>query len=388
VILLLAVTALAADPTLEVAVGRSATFGGELDSGITFDAAAGALAAPRLGVEGRAQVQLLPGGAARLRLAPAPRLHLLDPARRTAFRPSLLAMAGVAIGERPRPVLGAGVDLDLPTGWPHHVRVGAGAFTEPGYGGGVLLRVGLLGRMGKAAAEPEPEAAPAPAAPAADGTWLWWDPGTCAWVPDAPGHGWRPGDGIVLPTSASASAAGASTPAERRFGWLVVAGPPSTVVRLAGTEQPIGAEGIARLRAPEGELTVEVVGGGRTERFEVAIADGYTLWLRAAAPPEVRVLFDVGSSEVSANDRLLVQELARNRGGYGLRIAGSYSPEGDPAANLRLAEARGASIAALLRGAGVPDDRVVLLPPRPPEAGRSAAEQRAVVVEPFVPEGR
>jgi hypothetical protein len=384
---LLLAAALATDPTVEATAGRNVVLQGPMSGGVAFDLALGGRPLPRLGVEGRAQGQLLSGGGARLRALPMVRGHLVDPERSGAFRPSLATGFGVAVGESPRPVAAVAVDVDLPTGWPHHARAGVSALFEPGGGLALGVRVGFVGRLA-APRSPESPTAPPRDEPPATGApgGRWWDPSSCAWVDRDPGRGWKPGDGIALPPGADAATGPARVAVADRQGWLVVVGPPASVVQVAGQRQPIGPDGLVRLRTPEGELAVEVVGGGRTDRFEVAIADGYTLWLRVRPPPEVRVLFGVGSSEVSPADQVAIGEIARNRGAYALRISGSYSPEGDLASNIRLAAARGEAIAALLRDAGAPSHRIVVLAPRPPEPGRSAAEQRAVVIEPVAPE--
>jgi outer membrane protein OmpA-like peptidoglycan-associated protein len=161
---------------------------------------------------------------------------------------------------------------------------------------------------------------------------------------------------------------------------------PGDVIQLGELNQQVGPDGVARLRAPEGDVRVEVVGGGRTQAFEAAIAAGYALWLRAAPPEEVRVTFPVNRATLADADRVRVTALARNRGSWLLRVSGSYSPEGRVEDNLALATARAAALADLLRAAGVPENAILVAPPTPPRPGLSPAEQRAVYVQPVDPE--
>jgi len=214
----------------------------------------------------------------------------------------------------------------------------------------------------------------------------WWDPEACAWVEAAPGGGWRTRDGTTRGRSGD-SADPEAPPTDDAQGWLLVVASPGDVVRLdAGVAQPVGSDGLARLRAAEGVVDVTVVGGGRSRSFEAAIADGYALWLRAAPPDEVRVGFGAGSSVVGEADRIFLESLARDRGGWRLRLSGSYSPEGRLEDNQRLARDRAAAVRAVLEAAGVPAEALEVAAPTPPRPGLTAAQQRAVFVTPTRPE--
>lgn len=375
-------------------------------------------------LEARVDAATLSSGS-RLALWPAARAHLRD-VDAPGWRPSLVGALGVQLGTGPgdRAVLMGGLDVDVPAGegW---TRPRLGLWAEGTLQGTVRggLRIGVVHRSGRrrvlrsratplvvdkaqvladiAAAREGGESgptAPEKARPALGGdpggSGPWWDPEVCAWVEQDPGHGWRPVDGAgALARGEGMDGAGVSAGGSVegtaggpvRQGWLVVVAQPGDIVRLPGLEQSVGEEGAARLRAPEGVVDVEVVGGGRTQTFEAAIADGYVLWLRADPPDEVAVQFAVGSAAVDEADRVAAQALARNRGQFRLRLTGSFSPEGDRAFNLDLARRRAQAVAGLLREVGVPAAEIEVLEPVLPRAGLTAAEQRAVYIEPVAP---
>ena len=342
---------------------------------------------------------------------PALRLHTTDLQTPWRWRPSVVVGLGGQLGTPPgrRRLAMAGLDLDPP--WiGDRTRPRAGVWAETSLDGvwRVGLKVGLVHQVG-GRTRPEPvgfrvdkdeEDAVAGTASGVDGApsdgagttssdtaGPWWDPQACAWVDDDPGGGWRPQDGpgpvaTILEGTETAGAAGL----ERGQGWLVVVAEPGAVVRVGEFERTVGEDRTAKLTAAEGVVDVEVVGGGRRQTFEAALAQGYVLWLRATPPDEVAVQFASGSAEVDDADRVAAQALARNRGQYRLRLSGSYSPEGNLAANLELARRRAAAVSALLQEVGVPAEDLELLPPTPPRPGLTAAEQRAVYVLPVSPE--
>lgn len=347
----------------------------------------------------------------RLAMWPSFRTYLRDVDKDRGLRPSLVAGLGAQFGHGTddRALIMGGVDFDLPggDGW---TRPRFGVWAEGTLQGTVRagLKFGVVHRSGRVRvmrSNPTPfvvdkdEAladlrAKDPVETSTDpGEGPWWDPKVCEWVDEDPGYGWRPEDGVgVLGTSEAGDAgvsggdsgSGTSVAAGQvRQGWLVVVAQPGAVVRLPGDmEQVVTEEGVAKLRAAEGVVDVEVVGGGRTQTFEAAIADGYVLWLRADPPDEVAVMFASGSSEVDDADRVAAQALARNRGQFRLQLSGSFSPEGNRAYNLRLARSRAEAIAALLTEVGVPADDIEILEPTPPRAGLTAAQQRAVYIQP------
>lgn len=153
-LLMLALTAWA-DPTVEVAAGRSFTLADDLDSGSMVSIAAGARPWTHIGLEGRIDGQLLSAGSARLQAMPAVRLHVFDPEiQRSRWRPSVVAGAGGALSDDLIPLVMLGVDLDIPTGWPHHLRAGAATWTDLSGGWMLGFRLGVLGRPGRHRHEP------------------------------------------------------------------------------------------------------------------------------------------------------------------------------------------------------------------------------------------
>ncbi len=168
-------------------------------------------------------------------------------------------------------------------------------------------------------------------------------------------------------------------------GAVLVVGAPGDVVQVGDTAVPTEADGVAVLNMAAGPATLTVVGGGRAQRFEVSIEDGHALWLRAAPPDAALVRFAVGSAELEPEARAQLVALAQNAGGWRLAVEGGFSPEGDRADNLRLAEARAAAVREALLAAGLPPERVVLRPPAVPEGGTDAAARRVAVVVPLAP---
>jgi len=378
----------------------------------------------------------------RLALWPALRLHLVDVHRPGRWRPSVHGGLGLRAGVQGDPVrllvVGADLDTDHPFGplSSERLRPRLGAWTESDLSGAwsVGIKLGVVVAAGGRGAPAEPDAPVDPDAPdadqapsGADGTaepgdgasdaadgadgadgadatdaadavadgaqdsasleGPWWDPQACEWVDEDPGNGWRPVDGVGVPgqRAADEGSEGAQVGPGRQ-GWLVVVAEPGAVVRLPGIDQSVGSEGAVRLAAPEGVVDVEVVGGGRTQTFEAAVADGFVLWLRASPPDEVAVQFDSGSAAIDEADRVAAQALARNRGQYRLQLTGSYSPEGNRAQNLDLARRRAQAVRALLEEVGVPAEDLEVLPPTPPREGLSAAQQRAVYITPVSPQ--
>ena len=355
----------------------------------------------------RTDLAAVPGGP-RFALWPAVRLHLVDVHRAGRWRPSIHGgiglQAGLPDGATRDLVLGGDLDTNHPSSLfrSEFLRPRFGVWTETDLQGRwfVGAKIGVVwasgGRPQPVPVEPvdeapveEPPAVVEPEVPAG-GEGPWWDPDACEWVDSDPGNGWRPQDGVGIPGADGNGQGGLAAGAgSGRQGWLVVVAQPGSVVKLPGIEQQIGPEGAVRLAAPEGVVEVEVVGGGRTQAFEAAIADGFVLWLRAQPPDEVAVLFPSGSAAIDEADRVAAQALARNRGQYHLQLTGSFSPEGNRAYNLELANRRAEAVKALLVEVGVPPEDVEVLPPTPPRDGLTVAQQRAVYVTPVSPpEGR
>lgn len=167
-------------------------------------------------------------------------------------------------------------------------------------------------------------------------------------------------------------------------GSVVVVGRPGDEVRLAGQTLRAASDGVALVSVPEGIVSGTVVGGGRTEAFEVAVGSGFAVWVRASDPEPLRMGFAQGSAEVGAADRERIAALAASAGGWTFVVRGSASAEGDPAANGVLADRRAAAVAALLYAAGVPASQVTVSPPvvAPPDLPVDAARSVLLVAVP------
>ncbi|MEL6345791.1 MAG: OmpA family protein [Myxococcota bacterium] len=177
------------------------------------------------------------------------------------------------------------------------------------------------------------------------------------------------------------------TPAPRQGAVVISAGAGDRVrVVLADGNQQVtlGPQGNGISTLPEGDVTVFIEGAGRTDRYDVSVFDGYGIWLQASAVRPEQIVFALGSSQLTAAARDRVSEIADQAGDWWFQLQGSSSPEGNAAANRRLAQARAASVRAALIAAGLPAERIV---ERPPEnrTRPTTEEMRNVTITPFVP---
>lgn len=379
--LLLSLTA-QAEPWLDAEVGARAGLTEPAPGGLALGLGAGVGLTGPLRAELRATGLVQAQGGASLEAGPNLRLFLVDPEPDDRWRPSLHLGAGYALGQSEGLRVGGGFDLDLPGSPTSRTRLGIGILGDGADLWQAQVQIGVVGRPWRKTAEPvvvepveEPQVSIDPPRRV-----RWWDPESCEWLDDGDSDGGY-FEGMTSLTPGGKGDGGAGE-ADEAQGWLMVVANPGDVVRVGGLEQTVGADGVARMRAPEGVVDVTIVGGGREQQIEAAIADAYALWLRARAPEEVRVGFASGSSTVRDEDRVLLQALTRNRGHYILQVSGSYSPDGSLDANLRLAQARAAAVVDLLKQAGIPEDELRIVPPTPPRPGLSAAEQRSVYVQP------
>lgn len=223
-----------------------------------------------------------------------------------------------------------------------------------------------------------------------DEAMVWIPHPVCRWVPAAEAEaalaeassvrvsapGYLPAE-VALDGTASV----ALEPAPEQ-GSLVVLASPGDVVRLGDQVLPVGADGVALINAPLGQLAVSVTGGGRAVTREVIVATGYGLWLRIPAPEPLELRFPVGVSALDEDARGQLTALADALGDYRLRLRGSYSPEGDRDANQALAEARARAAGQALIDAGVDPSRLVYDPPETPPEGVAPEALRNVTVAP------
>jgi outer membrane protein OmpA-like peptidoglycan-associated protein len=321
---------------------------------------------------------------------------------------SAYALGGAALTPTPAPMAWLGLDLGLASDRPLSARIGFGAQLIGGAfeveGGSPVaadLHAGLTWRPTRrtaAVAAPEPAAAPvAPVAPApvavevAEARVVWVPHPVCAWVPITELAGefpelsedvslWVTEPGFV-PASLDRGHA-ASTPLVPApvQGGVVVMGTPGDRVRIGATTLPITDTQAVVITAPAGPFEAVVEGGGRTTLVEGAVADGYVLWLRAAAPSPTTVRFGPNSARVDATSLATIRTLAAARGGYGFDLRGGYSSEGDRVVNEALANARAQAVRDALVAAGVPSTAVSVLPPAAPTGEANEDDRIATIV--------
>lgn len=102
------------------------------------------------------------------------------------------------------------------------------------------------------------------------------------------------------------------------------------------------------------------------------------------APPAAKIYFDVGKADLptGAGDTLkaAVDFLKANPAAKAV-IAGYHDPTGNKAQNEELAKNRAITVRGVLAGAGIGDDRIVMVRPVATTGGGSDAEARRVEVE-------
>lgn len=306
-----------------------------------------------------------------------------------------VAALGVQLSDRPGPAAAAGVRLDLGLNDRWGLRVQSDVLfdlTE----GPVAVRLGVGPQ--RIFRKPEP---PPPLPPVHVG----FEPADArAWI-DHPGCGWhpvqelliKPGDispetSLVLHASGYLPArATLATLAETRMvrapeqGGLVIVGWPGDRVRVDGHAITLNEEGVAVVHAAPGATEVTFEGGGRQDEQLAAVAEGYATWVRGSRPAPVRVDFAQGSAQVSSSDRRTAALLAQRAGGWAFQIQGSASPEGDRARNQELAAQRAQAVQQALIDAGLPAERLVLLPPEVQLYG-TPETLRYVQITPISPE--
>ena len=169
-------------------------------------------------------------------------------------------------------------------------------------------------------------------------------------------------------------------------GSLVLVGQRGDRVKVGEREISVGEDGLAVLTLPKGRTQVEITGGGRQIAFPVSIADGYAVWLQPEGPAPVKVIFELGSSVLSAEALAVIQEFSSKIGDYHLRLEGSFSSEGDVDANKELAAERAQAVAQAFQDAGLPQKRVDVVTATDPDLALPPEEQRSCVIFPIPPE--
>jgi len=277
-------------------------------------------------------------------------------------------------------VVEAGAGLDLSAG-PLRPRITATYVAGADGSGRAMVTLGVVRHP-----TPEPEPEPVAMVPRFDAAMVWVPDPVCEWLPpDDAGSSWGATEAevdgaTVVPQPATVAAEGSQNAA---LGDLVVAAFPDDQVTIDGEPLAVDRDGIAWTQAPAGRVEVAVLGGGRQVEATVAVAPQGTLWYSAPAPDTtVRVTFDAGSAQLSDGALAQLAQFRDQLASWPVQVWGSFSPEGIDTDNEALARARAEAVAAALEEAGVPPGRVTVLPPRPPEEGLPASQQRAAVLSP------
>jgi outer membrane protein OmpA-like peptidoglycan-associated protein len=281
------------------------------------------------------------------------------------------------------------VDAEIPAGF---VRVGAAVDLRPAPAVGVRvsgawlpmleagrsvvhgaeLGLGLVFTPGKRTPEEVVEAPPAP--PPISRTWL-----------PFPECRWSTTEVAAASISAfedrqneSADEAGADgAAASRRVGGLVVGACAGDQVTVGGEALETDAAGIAETFAlASGLVDLRVVGGGREAPRRLGFVQGQALWVVFDCPTDQVVYFDLGSAVLGDRTAADVARWASLAGDWRAELRGSYSPEGDEAANLALADSRARAVQAALVAAGMRADRVAIGDPMPPDALKADTPER------------
>jgi hypothetical protein len=384
-------------------------------AGVTVGAggAAGLGAAPLVGAELRVgpvlsetlQAELegavFPGGVLQ------PRLNLqVTGARQTRLRPTVSGGGGVRIGDELTALVhvGPGLSLDLSEHLYLHsdarylLLLGPERIVERS---GAELTLGLSWRWQKAAPEVVAvEPTPPEAEPLAELTVsppdarIWLPHPECAWlsVSDFERVGLRIEPGLTLRVSADGYlpreitySPGMSIELERApaQGTLIVVGTPGDTVTIGERLVSVEEDGVAVISASVGRVALSVLGGGRQVEHQAMISNGHVTWLRVIPPVPLEVTFEMGSSALLPEDITRLQEIVPMLGSYSLTIEGAYSPEGRLEHNIWLANQRTQAVAEILIRAGVPEDRLLLLPPVSPTEDDPHHKQRYVMIVPI-----
>ncbi|MBN8748265.1 MAG: sodium/proton-translocating pyrophosphatase, partial [Variovorax sp.] len=96
----------------------------------------------------------------------------------------------------------------------------------------------------------------------------------------------------------------------------------------------------------------------------------------------VKFYFESGKAEVASNAGAALSDVVKAvQSGSTVLVSGYHDATGDPAKNAELARQRAMNVAAALKMAGVPEDKVELAKPEQTQAGGPAAEARRVEVK-------
>ena len=313
--------------------------------------------------------------------------------------PSLVFEYGVRAGAglvEPAGGIGAAWDLALPREDAHH-RLRLGGLLQVR---GVQPAAGVF-TVGWAWG-PEPEPPPPPPPPPEpepeantfpDDARIWLPHPVCRWVdeselddvlaslpPDQRAHV-HAAAMATLYTDASGLDGAVMEPAPTQ-GALLVVGQPGDRVRVGEHEVSAGVDGVVQLAIPEGTVEAHVVGGGRETSLLVAISVGHGSWVRVPEPAPTLVDFELGRADISEASRAQLQELVELAGGWRFELQGGFSPEGNRASNIALADRRAEAVRQALIELGLPEAQVAIIPSAVPEDATDAASRRVCTIHP------
>lgn len=163
-------------------------------------------------------------------------------------------------------------------------------------------------------------------------------------------------------------------------GDLVVVALPGDTVWVNEAPVEVAASGLASVSLDEGRADVRIVGAGRDASLPVAVSGGATVWLQVDDEPQLEHLirFRKGANVLVDEAAAVVTELGAALGGWRVELRGGYSPEGSLAANEALAGRRAEAVSEALQAAGVPVERIDVVPPEAPDPEALPDDQRAV----------
>lgn len=329
-----------------------------------------------------------------------PRLRLFAGAPERTVLSGFLG-GGVAGGSSGvHPLVDGGISLDLLRSNGLRPRVEARYAWEPGSTSRLLLSVGaVFGRKAPVISAPAalyippatPPPEPAPDAPVFAGEGMIWIPGpVCQWLPGDEAIA-RIGDlGLALENATSVGPRSFSDPdadptapsPEPRQGRIAVSATTADRVTIDRTPHDV-TDGLIVVEHPSGRAEVVVEGGGRRSTFVVGVTRDNVVWVDPGDPEPTRVLFPVGSAVLDPAAQAQITAFAEHLGAWHVELFGSYSPEGNIAANRALGQQRAEAVHAALLAAQIPEDRIHFGPVKPPPEGLESAEMRNATLQPM-----
>lgn len=292
---------------------------------------------------------------------------------------SLTAGYGVMVLPQVAPLGAAGVAWQRPVGAGLSVRVSARVLFQGAQPDGAQLAIGIT----RDRLEPPPvEIEPEPAVVQDDGPPEWVPYPVCDWL--SPTEAEQARLGVSFPGGPLPGTEGIGPLDAGDQGALVVVGGSGDVVQLEELQVDVSAQGIAVVAAPSGLLQAEVVGGGRRAPIETLITTGYVTWLRVPAPEPWHTTFDSGSADLNRGQYVEIEQIAANLGNWDIELQGLFSPEGNLARNQALGNRRAEAVRVALIDAGVPAERITVLP-APDQAPEGTPEELRATRLRFVP---